>query len=65
MKYYFYIECNRWKAMKIPCQLSHFLNPLPPNSDLSQLSHCNINSHGLLVNEVTRIENMITLVKFS
>ena len=38
------------------------LSPLRPNSDLSQTSHCNIN--GLSVNEVMRIENMITQVKF-
>ena len=35
-------------------------NPLRPNSDLSQTSHCNIK--GLLVSEVMRIENMITQV---
>ena len=38
------------------------LNPLRPNSDLSQISHCN--SKGLYVREVMRIENMITQVKF-
>ena len=38
------------------------LNPLRPNSDLSQTSHCNIK--GLSVGEVMRIENMITQVKF-
>ena len=37
-------------------------NPLGPNSDLSQTSHCNIKS--LSVSEVMRIENMITQVKF-
>ena len=37
------------------------VNPLRPNSDLSQTSHCNIK--GLLVWEVMRIENMITQVK--
>ena len=37
-------------------------NPLRPNSDLSQTSHCNI--MGLSVSEVMRIENMITQVKF-
>ena len=37
-------------------------NPLRPNSDLSQTSHCNIK--GLSVSEVMRIENMITQVKF-
>ena len=38
------------------------VNPLRPNSDLSQTSHCNIK--GLSVSEVMRIENMITQVKF-
>ena len=38
------------------------LNPLRPNSDLSQTSHCNIK--GLSVSEVMRIENMITQVQF-
>ena len=38
------------------------INPLRPNSDLSQTSHCNINS--LSVREVMRIENMITQRKF-
>ena len=37
-------------------------NPLRPNSDLSQTSHCNIK--GLSVSEVMRTENMITQVKF-
>ena len=40
----------------------HYLNPLRPNSDLSQTSHCNIKS--LSVSDVMRIENMITQVKF-
>ena len=39
------------------------INPLRPNSDLSQTSHCNIK--GLSVSEVMRIENMITQVKFN
>ena len=38
------------------------VNPLTPNSDLSQTSHCSIK--GLSVREVMRIENMITQVKF-
>ena len=37
-------------------------NPLRPNSDLSQTSHCNIKA--LSVREVMRIENKITPVKF-
>ena len=39
-----------------------FINPLRPNNDLSQTSHCNFK--GLSVREVMRIENMITQVKF-
>ena len=38
------------------------INPLRPNSDLSQTSHCNIKS--LSVREVVRIENIITQVQF-
>ena len=38
-----------------------YINPLRPNSDLSQTSHCNIKS--LSVIEVMRIANMITQVK--
>ena len=38
-----------------------FKNPLRPNNDLSQTSHCNIK--GLSVGEVMRIENEITPVK--
>ena len=37
------------------------LNPLRPNSDGSQISHCNIMD--LSVSQVMRIENMITQVK--
>ena len=37
-------------------------NPLRPNNDLSQTSHCNIK--GVSVIEVMRIENKITPVKF-
>ena len=42
-------------------ETSFVFNPLRPNSDLSQTSHCNIK--GLSVSEVMRIENMITQVK--
>ena len=38
------------------------INPLRPNSGLSQNPHFNIKS--LSVREVMRIENMITQVKF-
>ena len=37
-------------------------NPLRPNNDLSQSSHCDIK--GLSVSEVKKIENMITQMKF-
>ena len=37
-------------------------NPLRPNNDVSQTSHCNIK--GLSVSEVMRIENIITQVQF-
>ena len=45
-------------------EVGHFVgfNPLRPNNDLSQTSHCHIK--GLSVSEVMRIENMITQVKF-
>ena len=39
-----------------------FVNPLRPNNDVSQTSHCNIK--GVSVSEVIRIENMITQVQF-
>ena len=43
--------------------VAHYLiNPLRPNSDLSQTSHCNIK--GLSVSKVMRIENMITQAQF-
>ena len=37
-------------------------NPLRPNKDLSQTSHCN--SKGLSVSKVMRIEDMITQFKY-
>ena len=43
-------------------QCHNQINPLRPNNDLSQTSHCNIK--GLSVSEVMRIENMITQVQF-
>ena len=46
---------------RLPRNMAWF-NPLRPNSDLSQTSHCNIK--GLSVSEVMRIENMITQVQF-
>ena len=38
-----------------------YVNPLRPNSDLSQTSHCNVKV--LSVSDVMRIDNMITQVK--
>ena len=62
----------RWIESKRSCKVGPMLsvlvsrrsafNPLRPNSDLSETSHCNIK--GLSVREVMRIENMITQVKF-
>ena len=37
------------------------INPLRPNNDVSQTSHCNFK--GVSVSEVIRIENMITQVQ--
>ena len=48
-----------WPSLKLD---SCHVNPLRPNSDLSQTSHCNIK--GLSVSEVKRIENMIPQMKF-
>ena len=48
------------QSFQILTELS--FNPLRPNNDLSQTSHCNIK--GVSVSEVMRIENMITPVKF-
>ena len=42
--------------------LGYPVNPLRPNNDASQTSHCNIK--GVSVSEVMRIENMITQMKF-
>ena len=42
-------------------QAIYDINPLRPNSDLSQTFHCNIK--GFSVSEVMTIENMITQVK--
>ena len=39
------------------------INPLNPNNDLSQISHCSIK--GLSAREVMRIGNKITQVKFA
>ena len=50
---YIYVGC--------PTRTYHF-NPLRPNNDESQTSHCNIK--GVSVSEVMRIQNMITQVLF-
>ena len=42
----------------MPC----LFNPLRPNNDESQTSHCNIK--GVSFSEVMRISNMITQVQF-
>ena len=51
---------NRTTSKRKP--LEKCFNPIRPNSDLSQTSHCNIK--GFSVREVMRPENMITQVKF-
>ena len=44
------------------CGQNMCVNPLRPNNDLTQTSHCNIK--GVSVSEVMRIEDMITQVQF-
>ena len=57
------IQSFEFSNFQFVCKLCILLiNPLRPNSDPFQTSHCNIK--GLLVSEVMRIENMITQVKF-
>ena len=51
-----------WNPHSSSGKYRKIINPLRPNSDLSQTSHCNIK--GLSVSELMRIENMITQVKF-
>ena len=43
-------------------EIKGLINPLRPNNDASQTSHCNIK--GVSVSEVMRSENMITQVQF-
>ena len=57
----FYPVCNFGKFTILDLTLSG-VNPLRPNNDLSQTSHCNIK--GVSVSEVMRIENKITPLKF-
>ena len=54
-----------WGAADVSKEFAYdclLVNPLRPNNDVSQTSHCNIK--GVSVSEVMRIENMITQVKF-
>ena len=53
---------NAMHARDVGVSVTLSVNPLRPNSDLSETSHCNIK--GLSVSAVMRIENMITQVKF-
>ena len=63
--YIYYVMQNaQWvslSAIKITAFFEPF-NPLRPNSDGSQTSHCNVKE--LSVSQVMRIENVITQVKF-
>ena len=58
------IVARKYRAIfaKRTKKIQLFINPLRPNSDPSQTSHCNIK--GVLASEVMRIENMITQVQF-
>ena len=56
------VKAESLETVKTLPKTSLSLNPLRPNSDLSQTSHCNI--RGLSVSEVMRIENVITQVQF-
>ena len=58
----FLVTDNLKKKKKNTFVLFKNINPLRPNSDLSQTSHCNIK--GLSVSEVMRINNMVTQVQF-
>ena len=63
----FYEAMPDRRTRKTNCQLVNLqsvacLNPLRPNNDESQTSHCNIK--GVSFSEVMRIENMVTQVKF-
>ena len=51
----------RWPRFKRNSSIHNGINPLRPNNDLSQTSHCNIK--GVSVREVMRIEYEITPVK--
>ena len=53
---------RNWELVSFSREQQIPFNPLRPNSDLSQTSHCNIK--GLSVREGVRIENTITQVQF-
>ena len=57
-----YVGCFNGNNYYLLRKNNILFNPLRPNSDLSQTSHCNIK--GLSVSDVMRIENMITQVQF-
>ena len=57
----FVFQSRKFISFGLGAVSSERVNPLRPNSDLSQTSHCNIK--GLSVMEVMRIGNMITQVK--
>ena len=53
------VECRFGKKRTLRTSPNeYYINPLRPNNDASQTSHCNIK--GVSVSEVVKIENMIT-----
>ena len=54
-------EADRIRRSVCAQRALHSVNPLRPNNDVSQTSHCNIK--GVSVREVMRIENMINQVQ--
>ena len=54
--------CTTKKTPQVFTPKMSAINPVRPNNDVRQTSHCNIK--GVSVSEVMRIENMITQVKF-
>ena len=55
-------EGTFYTSLGVVVEFRLIFNPLRPNNDVSQTSHCNIK--GVSVSEVMRIENMITQVQF-
>ena len=55
------ILLSLWLVQLKVIAVAIWFNPLRPNNDVSQTSHCNIK--GVSVSEVMRIENMITQVQ--